>query len=338
MDFSANELGAPSPDVLEAASSSLTPLAQWKLRDVLISVGLLAALRVAAFFADRLHGWTPSWALLLLAMILPQLFLFAWPMLLLRRRGETLADRRPRREGWLLELMLGVVLAGGMLIVVIAAGNLLKWLAPDTSLRSQEIAESVLGGPWYKLLLLLLFASVVAPICEETFFRGFLYDALRQRLPLVWAIVLQAVVFGAVHTFGAVHSVLVAGVAVVLALLYQWRQTLITPMIAHSVFNSVQILLLISLKMALLLAPYLGVEGKRHDDGFQVVQVAADSPAEKAGILAGDLITAIGEEPVKGFLDVQVQLLRLKPGDEITIHLLRDGEAKIVTAILGKRP
>ena len=40
---------------------------------------------------------------------------------------------------------------------------------------------------------------VVAPICEEFFFRGFFYGALRTRLSTVWAALIGGVVFGSMH-------------------------------------------------------------------------------------------------------------------------------------------
>ena len=40
---------------------------------------------------------------------------------------------------------------------------------------------------------------IVAPICEEFFFRGFFYGSLRSRLPTVWAAIVGGGVFGAIH-------------------------------------------------------------------------------------------------------------------------------------------
>lgn len=49
------------------------------------------------------------------------------------------------------------------------------------------------------LLVLIVVAVVVAPIVEEIVFRGVLLRALRSRMPVVPAVVIQGVVFGASH-------------------------------------------------------------------------------------------------------------------------------------------
>lgn len=66
------------------------------------------------------------------------------------------------------------------------------------------------------------------------------------------------------------------------------------------------------------------------DDGFiRVITPIDDTPAVKAGIKAGDLITRIDNEPVKSMgLDDAINRMRGKPGTEIILTILRDGEEK----------
>jgi len=338
MEDSAPTLGEVSPTMDAAAPPSGRKLARFKLRDVLIGGAIVIVFRVGAVFASRLQGQVPAWLLLLLALVLPQMLLFAWPALLLWWRGEVLPGPPARGEKLLIDVILGFLTAGSLYFCLVALGLLLRWLWPEVTVTTQQTTSGFLNGPWYQLLLILFFAAVVAPICEEFFFRGFLYNALRQRIPVVWAILLQAVFFGAVHTFGVLHSVLVTGVAIVLALAYQWRQTLVTPMVAHCLFNTVQILILVLTKVLLASAPFLGIAAISHDEGIEVVQVVENSPAEKAGIATGDVITQFNGRPVRTFLDLQVQLMQRKPGDEVKIELLRDGSTKTVTAVLARRP
>lgn len=79
------------------------------------------------------------------------------------------------------------------------------------------------------------------------------------------------------------------------------------------------------------LAAYFGV--KR---GVLVTSVAKDSPAERAGIKAGDVITAVAGEPVNDAGDVRRELRRA--GDqEITIDLTRDRKATSVKVTLRPR-
>jgi serine protease Do/serine protease DegQ len=71
--------------------------------------------------------------------------------------------------------------------------------------------------------------------------------------------------------------------------------------------------------------------------GALVSQVVDGSAAEKAGIKAGDVITAVNGKPVKdaGALRNQIGLLRI--GDKVDISLMRDGKPRRVTAVIGER-
>jgi serine protease Do/serine protease DegQ len=71
--------------------------------------------------------------------------------------------------------------------------------------------------------------------------------------------------------------------------------------------------------------------------GALVSQVIDGSAAEKAGIKAGDVITAVNGKPVKdaGSLRNSIGLLRI--GDKVDISLMRDGKPRRVTAVVGER-
>ncbi|MDX1674892.1 MAG: PDZ domain-containing protein [Longimicrobiales bacterium] len=77
-------------------------------------------------------------------------------------------------------------------------------------------------------------------------------------------------------------------------------------------------------------------------DGACTPRVVVDgvvhgSPAERAGLRAGDAITAVDGEPLPpGRL--QAIAARLVPGDSVRLRLVRDGTTREVTAVAGRRP
>jgi hypothetical protein len=71
--------------------------------------------------------------------------------------------------------------------------------------------------------------------------------------------------------------------------------------------------------------------------GVRVQQVMPDSAAEKAGILAGDVLVALNGEPVTDLRTYSGLLKARAPGDEVEIAVLRDGEKVSLTAVLGSR-
>lgn len=73
----------------------------------------------------------------------------------------------------------------------------------------------------------------------------------------------------------------------------------------------------------------LGIEVGMEDGFVKVVSPIDDTPAQEAGMLSGDLIIRLDDTPVKGLsLNDAVKLMRGKPGSEILLTVIREGEDK----------
>ena len=71
----------------------------------------------------------------------------------------------------------------------------------------------------------------------------------------------------------------------------------------------------------------LGIEVGMEDGFVRVVSPIDDTPAQRAGMLAGDLIIRLDDTPVKGLtLNDAVKLMRGKPGSIISLTVIREGE------------
>jgi hypothetical protein len=71
--------------------------------------------------------------------------------------------------------------------------------------------------------------------------------------------------------------------------------------------------------------------------GVRITGVRAGSPAEQAGLRAGDVITAIGAKVVANLYDMTDALRSHQPGDTVVIVVKRGGVPQRVTAVLGRR-
>ncbi len=70
----------------------------------------------------------------------------------------------------------------------------------------------------------------------------------------------------------------------------------------------------------------LGIEVSMEDGFVKVVAPIDDTPAQRAGVKAGDLVVRLDDTPVKGLtLREAVDLMRGKPGSEIHLTIVRDG-------------
>ena len=76
----------------------------------------------------------------------------------------------------------------------------------------------------------------------------------------------------------------------------------------------------------------VGIEITAEDGLVKVVSPIEGSPAARAGIHTGDLITRIDDTAVKGLtLNEAVKLMRGKPGTKVTLTMLRKAENRVLT-------
>ncbi len=74
------------------------------------------------------------------------------------------------------------------------------------------------------------------------------------------------------------------------------------------------------------------------DRGALVNEITPDSPAEKAGLKAGDVILKVNDREVRDGRHLQLLITQLAPGADVTLQFLREGKPNTVNVKLGLRP
>jgi S1-C subfamily serine protease len=89
---------------------------------------------------------------------------------------------------------------------------------------------------------------------------------------------------------------------------------------------------------------WLGVTGlvvplrlEGHAAGYLLSEVAEGSPADRAGLIVGDIIVAIAEVDVVDAESVPAAILRMTPGEAVEIAVLRGGEPRRFTVVPTER-
>lgn len=72
-------------------------------------------------------------------------------------------------------------------------------------------------------------------------------------------------------------------------------------------------------------------------DGFKISGVQAGSPAEKYGLMAGDVMIKFGEKEIKNIYDYTAALGEYKPGQEVDVTVRRNDKEVTVRVTLGKK-
>lgn len=152
------------------------------------------------------------------------------------------------QRGWLLWAAIGLA---GALAAIALTGVAMSSLNSEPPTRETDALVRLLpliGSSNISTLSLLGITGVLAPILEETVFRGFLMVSLTKWLPSPLAVLLSAAVFSAAHlTPGEFPQLFVLGTA--LGFSYAQTRNLLTPITIHAFWNSGVILLLTFLQL-----------------------------------------------------------------------------------------
>ena len=80
---------------------------------------------------------------------------------------------------------------------------------------------------------------------------------------------------------------------------------------------------------------FLGVGPQATNGGVEIASIGANSPAARAGLQEGDVITAIDDTSITTETALRAAIQSHDPGDSVTVHYTRNGNAATVKVTLG---
>ncbi|HXT60502.1 MAG TPA: type II CAAX endopeptidase family protein [Pirellulales bacterium] len=215
-------------------------------------------LYIALSYAAAWLGAGHNRLLLTSAVMLASLAALGWPML--RGIGWSVArdelglhfGRRP-----LVEIVLGLVaylaalplVAVGVAMVLALLALQRRWTGDagvefGQNLPTHPIVGWLLDSDWWEKLQVVFLASVMAPLMEETMFRGVLYRHLRDatcRFGYAVSVLVSGLavsfLFAVIHPQGWIAVPVLMALALAFALVREWRGTLLPAMLAHGINN-----------------------------------------------------------------------------------------------------
>jgi S1-C subfamily serine protease len=83
---------------------------------------------------------------------------------------------------------------------------------------------------------------------------------------------------------------------------------------------------------------YVGVKIQDVADGARITTIVKGSPAAKAGLKVGDVVTAFNGHDIKSADDLTAAVFHAKSGDTVTVTVRRHGQTKHLSLKLGVQP
>ena len=223
----------------------------WQWRDVLLAVVIAAAPIAALTVLGTISGSgssasakpTAGFALAaIVSTVLVDGWLVFWAWFFsLRKYRLPLASfgfrRFEERSSW---GVAAAVIVGGVLATIIL-GDISDFVYRHVvGPVPQENVVTIFPHTSAGLVLFIVLAVLIAPVLEETFFRGFVFQGLARSWGPIAGALISALVFAAWHQQLSV-LIPIFGLGVLLAAAFYWTRSIYTNMTMHAVFNALGI-------------------------------------------------------------------------------------------------
>jgi serine protease Do len=73
-------------------------------------------------------------------------------------------------------------------------------------------------------------------------------------------------------------------------------------------------------------------------EGALISDVSANSPAERAGLTVGDIVTKVDDRSVADSRALQLMIGEMSPGRTVRLTVIRDGNERVYPVTLGEQP
>ena len=227
----------------------------WQARDALLLVLFLLLIQVlagAAHWAAVKLGWLASGvrdmdAALVQGVMFHGVALLAVWMFIRCRRGSWQEAFGLDFRGLKSAVGQGLVAYVGIVPLVVATSLMSQifFYAAGYPVTLQEVVNIFIESQsGWSLVLLVVLAVVVAPVVEETLFRGILLPVLMKYFCTGAAVAAVSLVFAGIHQHLPSFAPLFV-LAVALSLLYIHSGSLWAPIVLHSIFNGVSICVIV---------------------------------------------------------------------------------------------
>ncbi len=305
----------------------------WSSRFVVLVLASMALIRIWSTVWIQFTPTAVNWCVLLLAPIVLYLVL---PLVMRKPRSGRL--QRPSLKSVAIELLIAFPSTILTLLAVTAYTTLFERYAPGSPMGSGTMERMMRSDGNAFLYLSLFLLVVLGPVCEEVFFRGFLYNFFRHRMNFFIAILLQAVIFGISHSYPAVGVGAVTLKGVFAGLVYHWRRTILAPIFLHACFNGLLALQVVVAVQTNADMAVVGIKPDSNTQGCVIASVEEHSPAAESGLEAGDIIMQFGEYSILNHEHLYSAVRLHEPGDVVTVVYERNGNGwEVEVKLISRR-
>ena len=145
--------------------------------------------------------------------------------------------QREKSDDWFGEAARAVFLTWVFVLLVTALAYALGLRGDDQGTASNSVIEKAFAAGPGGAASLVLTTVILAPVLEETVFRGFLLPSLTKYMTVPWATAASTVVFAVAHEHNTGDTAQLLAVGAMAGISYARTRNLATSIVVHASFN-----------------------------------------------------------------------------------------------------
>ena len=154
-----------------------------------------------------------------------------------RKRRAAAAAQKQRSENWLGEAGNAALLVWGLVLLITALSYATGLRGDTVGTASNSVIEKAFAAGPDGAASLLFTTVIMAPVLEETVFRGFLLPSLTRWMSVPWALGVSTSVFALVHEHNTGDTIQLLAVGAMAGVAYCRTRNLAASMLVHATFN-----------------------------------------------------------------------------------------------------
>jgi len=154
-----------------------------------------------------------------------------------RKKRTALSRQRRKSNDWFGEAGRAVVLTWVFVLAITALAYAVGLRGEDQGTASNSVIEKAFAAGPNGAARLVFTTVVLAPVLEETVFRGFLLPSLTRYMTVPWAVFLSTVIFAFAHEHNTGDTAQLLAVGAMTGVSYARTRNLATSVVVHASFN-----------------------------------------------------------------------------------------------------
>ncbi|MFT7642442.1 MAG: membrane protease YdiL (CAAX protease family) [Pirellulaceae bacterium] len=231
------------------------------------------------------------------------------------------------------EIAFAIPVLIGIFLLIYASNFLWHMAGYGSGVRWKAWLNAAEVGGVTAMFTLMALSFTLVPIAEEVFFRGFLFNSLSRSVSFAMGLFAQAIFFAAMHPNGFIGLCVLA---LILAGVYQWRKTIVAPIVVHAGHNLLYATYFTWTLVISVYTPIFGIHGT-DGDKITVTLVRPNATAHLSGIENDDVIATFNGHGVKDLQVLHGHVTSTKVGETVPVVVIRHGEELTLPVTMRNR-